>query len=391
MGSHAIKMVKEIGLRTLRENPDTFREQVRQIVPWYLHNRIRSMVLPWEQNVWGQVDGRSQNPRFLTIKPTFRCNLRCSFCRYVSNGQVFGKADYFRDDEWLDLVDEVAPHKPYFAITGGEPLLYPGIGKLLERMKHHKLHVAMVTNATLLERKAEELMEAPPATLQISIDGPKDVHDKLRMVDGTFEKAQAGLEKLREIKAKKKSASPAIVINSVITGDNFRNMPNVAKIAGELGATVINFQHFWFMTPSMVDNHNHQWADCMALDPEEIGVSTTEPIDAEELWNVMREVERTSPIPAVFYPELNLKELHTYYNEPETMIRPRTPGCAWLQTQIFPNGDVSPCFNVVVGNIRDKPFMEIWNDKPFREHRMRLAQHGAYSICARCCAYHRYD
>ncbi|MDF2441234.1 MAG: hypothetical protein JWN98_2218, partial [Abditibacteriota bacterium] len=41
MASHAIKVVKNIGLRTLLDDPKTFREQARQIVPWYLHNRIR--------------------------------------------------------------------------------------------------------------------------------------------------------------------------------------------------------------------------------------------------------------------------------------------------------------------------------------------------------------
>ncbi len=384
-------MVKNIAVKSYRENPELFRQQAGTILPWYLQNRIRSLVLPYEQNVWGKQDGRSQNPRFITIKPTFRCNLRCSFCRYVSNGQVFGKADYFREDEWLQLVDEVAPYKPYFAITGGEPLMYPGIGKLLHRMKHHGLHVAMVTNATLLERKAEELMESPPATLQISVDGPKETHDALRMVDGTFEKAYAGLQKLHELKKRKKSASPAIVINSVITGSNYRNLPRMVEVAQELGAEVLNFQHFWFMTPSMIDAHNHQWSDCMPLDPEEIGTTTTHGIDAAELADIIEQVERTSPIPAVFYPELNRAELDIYYNHPETMVRPRTPGCAWLQTQIFPNGDVSPCFNTVVGNIREKPFMEIWNGPEFREHRMRLAKHGSYPICARCCAYHRYD
>src|SRR4028119_598619 len=166
MSSHVLKMVKNIAVKSFRENPELFRQQAGTILPWYLQNRIRSLVLPYEQNVWGKQDGRSQNPRFITIKPTFRCNLRCSFCRYVSNGQVFGKADYFREDEWIQLVDEVAPYKPYFAITGGEPLMYPGIGKLLHRMKHHGLHVAMVTNATLLERKAEEVMEGTPATMQ---------------------------------------------------------------------------------------------------------------------------------------------------------------------------------------------------------------------------------
>ncbi len=391
MSSHTLKMVKNIGWKSFKDNPERFRAHARTIAPWYLHNRIRSLVLPYEQQVWGKQDGRSQNPRFITIKPTFRCNLRCSFCRYVANGQVFGKADYFREDEWIKLVDEVAPYKPYFAITGGEPLMFPGIGALLKRMQHHKLHVAMVTNGTLLERKAEELMESPPASLQVSIDGPKDVHDKMRMVDGTFDKAFRGLKKLRDLKQELHSNKPAIAINSVITGDNYRNMPRMVEVAAELGADVLQFQHFWFMTPGMVDSHNHQWGDCMPIDPEEMGTTDTHGVDAEELFSIMQQVERDAPLPVVFYPELNREEVDIYYNAPETLIRPRTPGCAWLQTAIFPNGDVSPCFNHVMGNIRDTPFMEIWNNQKFREHRMRLAEHGALPICARCCAYHRYD
>ncbi|MBV9867455.1 MAG: radical SAM protein [Abitibacteriaceae bacterium] len=391
MSSHAIKMVKGIGVRMLRESPQEALRQAERFVPWYMHNRIRSLAIPYEQNVWGRIDGHSQNPRFITIKPTFRCNLRCGFCRFVANGQVFGKADYFVDDEWLNLIDEVAPYKPYIAITGGEPLMYPGIGKLLKRIKHHGLHAAMVTNATLLERKAEELMEAPPASLQISVDGPRETHDALRMVNGTFDKVQKGLTKLLELKQKYKSAAPVVVINSVITESNYHNMPQMTKVAHELGATLINFQHFWFMTPSMIDDHNHQWSDCFPMDAEEIGCTETTGIDTDDLHRVMEETARTSPIPAVFYPELNRQELHTYYNEPETMVRPRVPGCAWLQTAIFPNGDVSPCFNLVAGNIREKSFMEIWNGAEFRAHRMRLAEHGPYSVCARCCAYFRYD
>jgi MoaA/NifB/PqqE/SkfB family radical SAM enzyme len=390
MSSHAIKMIAT-GARHLMNSPAEALEQAHTFLPWYMHNRIRSLVLPWEQKVWGQTDGHSQNPRFITIKPTFRCNLRCSFCRYVSNGQVFGKADYFKDDEWLDLIDEVAPYKPYISITGGEPLMYPGIGRLLGRMKHHGIHASMVTNGTLLERKAEELMEAPPASLQISIDGPKETHDVMRMVEGTFEKAQRGLATLHELKKKLHSQAPLVVINSVITGDNYQNMPRMVGVAKELGATVLNFQHFWFMTPSMIDEHNHQWGDCIPMDDEEIGSTDTHGVDTDELWRMMQQVQRDATMPVTFYPELNRQELHTYYNEPHKHIRPRTPGCAWLQTAIFPDGDVSPCFSHVVGNIREQSFMEIWNGEKMRNHRMRLAQHGPYSVCARCCAYFRYD
>jgi MoaA/NifB/PqqE/SkfB family radical SAM enzyme len=379
------------GAKFLREHPAEALAHAKTVLPWYMHNRIRSMILPWEQNIWGQIDGRAQNPRFITIKPTFRCNLRCSFCRYVSNGQVFGGPDYFLDEEWINLVDEVAPHKPYFSITGGEPLIYPGLGRLLRRMKHHDLHVCMVTNATLLERKAEEIMDAPPASLQISIDGPQETHDQLRMVQGTFVKAQAGLAKLRELKEKNKSVAPLVIINSVITGDNFRNLSKVAQVAHELGATALNFQHFWFLSQPVVDAHNNLWGDCIPIDPEEVGSTATSGVDTDALWEEMQKVLRNAPLPVGFYPELTKEELHIYYNEPETMIRPRAPGCAWLQTSIFPNGDVAPCFNHIVGNIREQPFMDIWNGEKFRAHRMRLAQNGPYPVCSRCCAYFRYD
>lgn len=390
MSSHSIRMMAT-GAKFLRENPTEALTHARTVLPWYFHNRVRALALPWEQGVWGLVDGRAQNPRFITIKPTFRCNLRCSFCRFVANGQVFGKPDSTPEEMWLNLIDEVAPHKPYFSITGGEPLIYPHIGSLLRRMKHHGLHVAMVTNATLLERKAEEILDAAPASLQISIDGVKETHDQLRMVQGTFDKAQAGLARLSELKRQKKTHAPLVIINSVITGDNFRNLTQVAKVAKELGATALNFQHFWFLSKSVVDDHNNVWGQCHPVDMEEVGSTDTEGVDTDALWAEMQRVLREAELPVGFYPELTKEELHIYYNEPEKIIQPRVPGCGWLQTSIFPNGDVAPCFNHIVGNISETPFMDIWNGQPFREHRMRLAKHGPYPVCSRCCAYFRYD
>ena len=374
-----------------KKSPKMVQTQAENFLPWYFRNHFRKLSLPYEQKIRGPRDGVAFNPRFITIKPTFRCNLRCSFCRYVANGQVFGKADYFLDDEWFDLIDEVAPAKPYISITGGEPLLYPRIGELLQHCKDRGLHVHMVTNGTLLERKAEELMKAPPASLQISVDGRGEKHDALRMVSGTFEKVVKGLKKLNEVKAEMNTHQPLVAINSVISGENYRNMPEMVEVAQELGADLLNFQHFWFTTESMLDDHNNQWGDCFYMDKEETGFTETTGIDTAELWKIMTDIEETSPMMTTFYPKLDQTELDTYYNRPTEAIRPRIPGCAWLQTAIFPNGDVSPCFNHVVGNIREQSFEEIWNGEKFRAHRMRLSEHGGYSMCARCCAYFRYD
>src|SRR4029450_9854762 len=68
------------GYQILTENP--------ALILWYLKSRVRNAALPLER-AFG--DGRSLAPRFVTLKPTLRCNLRCEFCRFVANGDVFGK------------------------------------------------------------------------------------------------------------------------------------------------------------------------------------------------------------------------------------------------------------------------------------------------------------
>jgi len=100
------------GYQMLTEHP--------AMVLWYLRNRLRNTVLPLERAVG---DGKSLAPRFVTLKPTLRCNLRCEFCRFVANGDVFGKRDWMDIEDWERIIDELAPHDPYICLTGGEPTM----------------------------------------------------------------------------------------------------------------------------------------------------------------------------------------------------------------------------------------------------------------------------
>ena len=83
--------------------------------------------------------------------------------------------------------------------------------------------------------------------------------------------------------------------------------------------------------------------------------------------------------------------MRTYYADPAIFTHRETPSCAWISTDILPNGDVSPCFDLVVGNLLQGSFQDAWNSPAFRDHRNRLSHHGPYPICARCCAYFRND
>ena len=374
--------------RTLRAGWQIATEHPSLIL-WYLRNRLRSATLPLER-AFG--DGSSLAPRFVTLKPTLRCNLRCEFCRFVANGDVFGKRDWLEIEDWERIIDEIAPFQPYICLTGGEPTMYPQIARLIARIKGHGLTCVMTTNGTMLEARAEELIQNPPDVIILSIDGPREVHDQVRMVDGTFDRAVKGVRKLQRLQREHGRHTPYLIINSAITGRTYEKTLEMIEVAREFGAFAINFQHFWFMTQGMVDEHNRLNGDCFPLDFGKLGGTDTAGVATDQLYETIRRVRQEDHgMPIMVYPDLDREQMRQYYGEPTTFTHHLIPSCAWISTDILPNGDVSPCFDLVVGNVLRQSFMEAWNSDTFRDHRNRLSHHGPYPICARCCAYFRHD
>ena len=59
----------------------------------------------------------------------------------------------------------------------------------------------------------------------------------------------------------------------------------------------------------------------------------------------------------------------------------------WKTMRIAPDGSVTPCLNMVVGNIREQDFAEIWNGSPM-QHVRRLFGERLFPGCVRCCQRH---
>jgi MoaA/NifB/PqqE/SkfB family radical SAM enzyme len=357
------------------------------LILWYLRNRARGVLVPLERRL-GQ--GKSLPPRFVSLKPTLRCNLRCEFCRFVANGDVFGKRDWLELGDWKRVVDEIAPFEPYVCLTGGEPTLYPHLPELVAHVRRRGLTCVLTTNGTLLERCAGALMRSPPDVVILSLDGPREIHDRVRQTPGAYERALRGARELAALREGR--AAPYLILNAAITGRTYESALETVQAAREFGAAALNFQHFWFLTPGMVAAHNGRWGDCFPLDYDRVGGTATDGIDPARLYETVRRLQREDfGLPITFYPTLDREAMRRYYEEPEAFTHQATPGCAWLSTDILPNGDVSPCFDLVCGNVLRQPFGEVWNGEAFREHRRRLAEYGPYPICARCCAYFRND
>src|SRR5262249_10614828 len=132
--------------------------------------------------------GNARYPLVLMLEPLFRCNLACAGCGKIQYPAHILKRDLSVDD-CLKAVDECGA--PMVSIPGGEPLLHPQIGELVERLVERRKYIYLCTNALLLKQRLEEGVFRPTKYLTFSVhmDGLEEHHDFAVCREGTFETA----------------------------------------------------------------------------------------------------------------------------------------------------------------------------------------------------------
>jgi GTP 3',8-cyclase len=119
------------------------------------------------------IDTHGRAIDYLRLSVTDRCNLRCSYCMPEEGLPVVAKKDLLSDDDLLFLSrTAVSQGIRKIRITGGEPLLRPGLADLLGRISAldglDKL--VLTTNGSRLETLAGPLKDAGVQGVNISID-----------------------------------------------------------------------------------------------------------------------------------------------------------------------------------------------------------------------------
>ena len=134
--------------------------------------------------------GRKRFPLVLMLEPSHACNLRCAGCGRVREyadtmGQRMSVA------ECLAAVEECGA--PVVSVCGGEPLIYPGIKELLEKLVARRKHVYLCTNGLGLEEKLPGLRPSSRMMINVHLDGMESTHDRAAGRPGVFEQAVAGI------------------------------------------------------------------------------------------------------------------------------------------------------------------------------------------------------
>ena len=165
------------------------------------------------------------------------CNLGCAYCYYLDKADIYGGREPRMGEEMLESVirEYIAANdvpEVTFNWHGGEPLVL-GLDFYRKAMDLERKYAdgktvfnTLQTNGTLLTPEWGDFLSENHVLVGISIDGPRDIHDKYRKDKGgtgTFDKVLHGIALLQK------------------HGVEFNTMSTVNKVSEGRGLEVYRF------------------------------------------------------------------------------------------------------------------------------------------------------
>jgi len=132
----------------------------------------------------------------LRVSVTDRCNFRCVYCRSANPENHMPSADLLSWDEYERLVRIVVPMGiRKVRVTGGEPLVRPGVEDFIARLKAVGVQdVSMTTNGYMLAARCDRLVAAGMDRINISLDSlDREKFERITRTK-TFDEVIAGID-----------------------------------------------------------------------------------------------------------------------------------------------------------------------------------------------------
>lgn len=138
-----------------------------------------------------KLKGRKRYPLVLMLEPLFRCNLACAGCGKIQYPPHILKKN-LSPEECFRAVEECGA--PMVSIPGGEPLMHPQIGEIVEGLVARRKYIYLCTNALLLKEKIGLFKPSKYLTFSVHVDGEREHHDFSVCREGGYELAIDGIK-----------------------------------------------------------------------------------------------------------------------------------------------------------------------------------------------------
>lgn len=306
---------------------------------------------------------------------TRRCNLACQHCYMDAEKEA---SEELSLEEGIHLVDDLAALKiPILIFTGGEPLLSRNFFAYAFHAREIGLRTVISTNGTLITPEVARLMaEAKIRYVGVSMDSiTPQRHDSFRGVAGAWDRALQGMRNARD-------AGLKTGLRITLTRDNWQDVPALLNLALEEGIPRFCLYHLVptgrgagiaqrDVTPDQRRSVIRLLAEAaVELKDRNIEILTTDsPMDGAYLLELLKGDPRQEQV----------RKLLTNAGGCSTGVK---------VANINHKGDVHPCHfmpHVVVGNVRERSFRDIWIDNPSAElSALREIKSNLKGACGKC-------
>ncbi len=309
----------------------------------------------------------------LVLMPHSRCNARCLMCDIWKANER--KVELTAADLAPHLEEMRALGVQRLVFSGGEALMHTDLFVLTEMLAALGVRMTLLSTGLTLERHAEAVAHWFDE-VTLSLDGPPEVHDRIRNVPRAYERLAAGA------RAAKAAGVQRITGRSVVQRDNFRFLEETIAAARAAGLDQISFLPVDVSSEAF--NRPGGWTHDRAQ------TTMLERHEAFELRDRIEDlIARHGSDLAQGYiaePADKLRALAQYFLALHgvTIHAETVCNAPWMSAVIEADGTVRPCFfHRSLGNIRTAALPDILNAPEAVRFRSNLDVRRD-PICRRC-------
>jgi radical SAM protein with 4Fe4S-binding SPASM domain len=302
-------------------------------------------------------------PSTIMLELTNHCNLACTTCpREYDYGKNMDKG-MMGVNQAKKIIDELWPYLDSVGLTGmGETFLYTELEEIVDyiKSKNNGIIISVSSNAQLPDFNARisKLIDKID-TIQVSIDGLGEVYENIRK-KADFKKLD---ENLRLIAGLCIGTGTDLMLNMVVTKENYMQMPSLVNYAEEVGIDYVDFTLFNLASVTQIERSYYDF------------------YKSPEFLKVIAGLKETiDSITKVTVTNKNFKTDNGFQKCP----------FPWTHFYICWNGFVTPCCakpfpkELNFGNVFDNKVIDVLNSDSYQKFRKLWYANKTPGFCEKC-------
>ena len=324
---------------------------------YYIKNKIKQFYLKLIKST------KVAYPSTLMIELTNHCNLACTICpREYDFGHQMDKGR-MTIDQAKTVIDEAFPYLDSIGLTGlGETFMFKELTEIVDYIQSKKtgIIISISTNAVLPNfiEKVKPIINKID-TIQISIDGLNEVYDKIRL-KGKFSDLDKNIKTLASLC---KGTSTELMLNMVVTEENYLHMPLLVPYSKEVGVQYLDFSMFNVAAVTNIEASYYNF------------------YESEKFQKIVTKLDTISE---------ETKEVEVNRSDFKTSFGFKACNFPWSYFYISQDSYIPPCCakpfpkEKSFGSVKEQKLIEVLNNENFVKWRKMWFKNETPDFCKKC-------